>query len=321
MNRVLVTGATGFIGRFMCEALARQGHTVRAAMRALGPLPAHATECAAMGAIDESTDWNRALDGIDAVVHLAAKAHAMRPSEASSQEFHATNALGTQRLMQFAVKAGVRRFVYLSSVKVNGEGRADSPYTPRDTPDPQDAYARSKWLGEQAVSGIEPGLPPERVIVRAPLVYGPGVRANFLRLMRWVEGGWPLPLGAVHNARSLIGVCNLVHLLAHVLSHPAAAGNTWMASDGQDLSTPALLRQIGVAMERRVRLLAVPLPLLRLAGGLIGRAGEITRLCNSSTVDISATRRQLDWSAPVSVTAGIERTVQWYRDEGRTLVA
>ncbi|MGA2365124.1 MAG: NAD-dependent epimerase/dehydratase family protein [Steroidobacteraceae bacterium] len=321
MKPVLVTGATGFVGGFVCEALARRGHTVRAAVRAVGPLPAHAAESAVIGGIDESTDWNRALDGVDAVVHLAAKAHTMRPAKLASQEFHATNALGTQRLVQAAVKAGVRRFIYLSSVKVNGEGRANSPYTPRDAPNPQDAYAASKWLGEKAVSEIEAGSPPERVIVRAPLVYGPGVRANFLRLMRWVEAGWPLPLGAVHNARSLIGVWNLAHLLVLVLSHPAAAGDTWMASDGQDLSTPALMRQIGAAMGRRVRLLPVPVPLLRLAGGLIGRSDEISRLCNSSTVDISATLQKLDWSAPVSVTAGIERTVQWYRDEGRALVA
>ena len=321
MKRVLVTGATGFVGGFVCEALARQGHTVRAARRTDGLLPTQAAESAVIGNIDESTDWTRALDGIDAIVHLAAKAHTMRPAQFSSQEFHATNALGTQQLMRSAVQAGVRRFIYLSSVKVNGEGRANSPYTPRDTPNPQDAYATSKWLGEKAVSEIGAGSPPERVIVRAPLVYGPGVRANFLRLMRWVEAGWPLPLGAVHNARSLIGVWNLAHLLVHVLCHPAAAGNTWMASDGQDLSTPALMRQIGAAMERPVRLRPVPVPLLRLAGALIGRNDEISRLCNSSTVDISATRQQLEWSAPVSVTAGIERTVQWYRDEGRTLVA
>jgi len=305
----------------VCVALARQGHSVRAALRTHGPLPTQAAESAVIGNIDESTDWTRALDGIDAVVHLAAKAHATRPAKLASQEFHATNALGTQRLMRSAVTAGVRRFIYLSSVKVNGEGRANSPYTPRDTPNPQDAYATSKWLGEKAVSEIEAGSPPERVIVRSPLVYGPGVRANFLRLMRWVEAGWPLPLGAVNNARSLIGVWNLAHLLAHVLWHPAAPDKTWMASDGQDLSTPALLRQIGAAMGRRVRLLPVPVSLLRLAGGLIGRSDEISRLCNSSTVDISATLQKLDWSAPVSVTTGIERTVQWYRDEGRTLVA
>ncbi|MGA2564337.1 MAG: NAD-dependent epimerase/dehydratase family protein [Steroidobacteraceae bacterium] len=321
MKRVLVTGATGFVGGFVCEALARQGHTVRAALRTDAPLPSHAAESSVIGNIGEATDWDSALDGVDAIVHLAAKAHAMRASELSSQEFHTTNALGTQRLMRCAVKAGVARFIYLSSVKVNGEGRANSPYTPRDTPNPQDAYAISKWLGEKSVSATEAGSPPERVIVRAPLVYGPGVRANFLRLMRWVEAGWPLPLGAVHNKRSLIGVWNLAHLLAHVLTHPAAANNTWMASDGQDLSTPALIRLIGAAMQRPVRLLGVPVALLRLGGALIGRSEEIGRLCNSSTVDISATHQQLDWSAPLSVTAGIERTVQWYRHEGRTLVA
>jgi nucleoside-diphosphate-sugar epimerase len=322
MKRVLVTGATGFVGRSVCEALTEVGCLVRAALHTDLPLPVHVAEAVLVGGIGERTDWEQALRGIDAVVHLAAKAHVVRGlPAAAAAALYAVNALGTQRLVQAAAKAGVRRFLYLSSVKVNGEGRVDRPYGRDDVPDPQDAYGRSKWQGEQFVTSLPADAAPERVIVRAPLVYGPGVRAHFLRLMQWVEAGWPLPLGAVRNARSMISVANLAHMLVHVLNRATAVGGTWMASDGRDLSTPELILLIASAMQRPVRLVPVPVSLLRLGGRLLGRAGEINRLCSSLTVDISATRQQLGWSAPLSVAAGIERTVQWYRDEGRTLVA
>jgi nucleoside-diphosphate-sugar epimerase len=317
MRRILVTGATGFVGRSVCTALTREGFIVRAALHVERPLPEHVAEGVLVGDIAESTDWSRALDGIDAVVHLAAKAHVMVASSASG-EYNVTNALGTKGLIRSAVKAGVRRFIYLSSVKVNGEGLANRPYTPLDTPNPRDSYARSKWLGEQHVMEVEAGSSPDRVIVRTPLVYGPGVRANFLRLLRWVEAGWPIPLGAIHNSRSMTAVGNLAHLLTHIVNHCSAAGKIWLASDGLDLSTPELIARIGAAMGRRVRLVPVPVPLLRLGGVLFGRRDEIARLCNSLTVDISETRKQLAWSPPMSVDEGIHRTVRWYMAEGRS---
>jgi nucleoside-diphosphate-sugar epimerase len=317
MRRILVTGATGFVGGFLCEALTRSGFLVRAALHVDRPLPEYVTEGVVIGDIVESTDWTRSLDGVDAVVHLAAKAHFVGGWSVSSDEYHVTNALGTKGLIRSAVMAGVRRFIYLSSVKVNGEGLADRPYTALDAPRPQDAYAMSKWMGERFVMEVATGSAPDRIIVRSPLVYGPGVRANFLRLIRWVEAGWPIPLGAVHNLRSMIGVWNLAHLLLHVLSHSAAAGKTWMASDGLDLSTPQLMAQIGAAMGRRVRLVSVPVGLLRLGGDLFGRDQEIARLCSSLTVDISETCQQLGWSPPLSVAEGIQRTVRWYMSKGR----
>jgi nucleoside-diphosphate-sugar epimerase len=317
MRRILVTGATGFIGRSVCHALTRQGFMVRAALHVDRPLPQHVAEDVMVGDITESTDWTRALDGIDAVVHLAAKAHVMVASSAFD-EYNVTNALGTKGLIRSAVKAGVGRFIYLSSIKVNGEGLANRPYTPLDIPNPRDSYAMSKWLGEKYVMEVEASASPARVIVRTPLVYGPGVRANFLRLLRWVEGDWPIPLGAIHNSRSMTSVWNLAHLLAHVVNHSSAAGKTWLVSDGLDLSTPELIARIGAAMGRRVRLVPVPVALLRLGGGLFGRAHEIARLCNSLTVDISETRQQLAWSPPLSVDEGIHRTVRWYMSEGRS---
>ena len=316
MRRILVTGATGFVGRSVCHVLAREGFTVRAALHVPRPLPEHAKEGIVVGDISESTDWSRALDGVDAVVHLAAKAHVMAAS-AAADEYTLTNALGTRGLIRSAVTAGVRRFIYLSSVKVNGEGLANRPYTALDPANPRDTYAMSKWLGERHVMEVEAGSPPDRVIVRTPLVYGPGVRANFLRLLRWVEAGWPIPLGAIHNARSMTGSWNLAHMLAHVVHHGSAAGSTWLVSDGHDLSTPELIMRIAAAMGRRPRLLPVPVPLLRLGGQLFGRRDEIARLCDSLTVDISETRERLAWSPALSVDEGIHRTVRWYMSERR----
>jgi nucleoside-diphosphate-sugar epimerase len=318
MRRILVTGATGFVGRVLCETLTREGFLVRAALHSDGPLPEHVSEAVVVGDIAESTDWRRCLDGIDAVVHLAARAHSIGTPSTSSDEFRVTNALGTRELMRSAVLARVSRFIYLSSVKVNGEGLGDRPYTASDPPDPQDAYANSKYLGEKYVMDEAEGAAPDRIIVRCPLVYGTRVRANFLRLMSWVEAGKPIPLGAVRNARSMISVWNLAHLLVHVLSHREAVGKTWMASDGSDLSTPQLITRIGTAMGRRVRLISVPMGLLRLGGHLFGRAHEVARLCDSLTVDISDTRQKLGWSPPLSVDEGIQRTVRWYISEGRT---
>ena len=195
-------------------------------------------------------------------------------------------------LANASAQAGIRRFEYLSSVKVNGEETTDHAYTAYDEPHPQDAYGTSKWLAEKHLMEIAARTGMETVIVRSPLVYGPGVRANFLRLLRWVDKEWPLPLGAIENSRSLVSIWNLCDLLVHVLNHPLAPGRTWMVSDGEDLSTPELIRRLGSAMGRRVRLLPVPVGLLRLFGALIGRKAEITRLCGSLTVNIEQTCRR-----------------------------
>jgi nucleoside-diphosphate-sugar epimerase len=311
VRRILVTGATGFVGRILCEALTRQGFLVRAALHLDQSLPASVTESVVIGDIVESTDWTEALNGVDSVVHLAAKAHVMAAAS-PSDEYHATNALGTKGLMRAAAEAGVRRVIYLSSIKVNGEGLPGRRYKPSDVPHPGDPYAMSKWRGERFVLEMSAGAIPHRVVVRCPLVYGPGVRANFLRLMNWVASGWPIPLGAVHNARSMISVWNLTHLLVNALDYGPEGGRTWMASDGRDLSTPEAILQIAAAMRRRVRLVPVPVPLLRVGGVAFGRAHEVMRLCSSLTVDISQTCQELDWSPPMSIEEGIERTVHWY---------
>ena len=315
-ERVLVTGASGFVGQVLCEALATAGYRVRAALHSPRALPG-AAESTLVGDIDATTDWTAALAGVDLVVHLAARAHRIGETSAYAELYAATNGFGTRRLAEAARAAGVRRLIYVSSIKVNGEGPTVQPYTAQDEPHPEDVYGRSKWLGEQLLLEATAGAALEAAIVRPPLVYGPGVRANFLRLLQWVERGWPIPLGAVRNRRSLVGVWNLSDLLLRLLTHPAAPGRVWLVSDGEDRSTPELIRDIGRAMGRRVRLLPAPLGLLRLAAILSGRTTELRRLCGSLQVDMTSTCRELGWAPPVTVQEGLARTVRWYLTSDR----
>jgi len=316
MTRVLITGATGFLGQVLCEVVARAGYAVRAAVRAEKPPPAAAADSVRVGDIGAGTDWSAALAGVDCIIHAAARAHVLHDDAAAAKLYFETNVHGTRTLAQAAARAGIRRFVYLSSIKVNGEETGAAPYTTADPPSPRDAYGQSKWHAEQALQQVAASSAMQSVIVRPPLVYGPRVRANFLRLLSWVERGWPLPLGSVSNRRSLVSIWNLCDLLVRALEHPRAADRTWMVSDGEDVSTPELIRRIGRAMGRRVTLVPVPVPLLRLGAGLVGHGAEFARLCGSLTVDISRTRAELGWSPPLALDAGLARTSAWYLQRG-----
>ncbi|HEV8018104.1 MAG TPA: NAD-dependent epimerase/dehydratase family protein [Steroidobacteraceae bacterium] len=316
MTRVLVTGATGFVGRQLCENLAAAGYLVRAALRTDRALPAWIAEKTVTGDISGATRWGPALENVDLVIHAAARTHVLYDSPANSRLYVETNSDATQALAAESARSGVRRFVYLSSVKVNGEGRGGRPYTAGDEPQPQDAYGSSKWLAEQRLWQIVARTSLPAAVVRAPLVYGVGVGANFLRLLRWIDRERLLPLGAVRNQRSLVSVWTLCDLLSRLLVHPAAVNGTWMVSDGEDLSTPELVRRIAHLMGRRARLLSVPPSLLRVAGALAGKGAEMLRLCASLTVDIAATRERLGWGPPLSAEEALARTVSWYRSTG-----
>ena len=319
--RVLLTGATGFVGRALSQQLARVGYRVRAALRRAQELPPGVSEACVVGDFQGSSDWTEALREVDMVVHAAARAHQMGPAGADPHFYWESNVAATRTLAEAAVRNGVRRFLYVSSIKVNGEETTGKPMSAADPASPQDAYGRSKWLGEEALREVTTQGTMEPVIIRTPLVYGPGVRANFLRLMRWVDGEWPLPLGAVHNSRSLISLWNLCDLICVALGHARSGGHTWMASDGEDLSTPDLIRRLASAMGRRSRLLPVPLALLRMMAGAAGRGAELNRLCSSLVVDIASTRAMLEWKPPLTVDEGLAGTVAWYLREGRVLAS
>jgi nucleoside-diphosphate-sugar epimerase len=311
MTRALVTGAGGFVGSELCAALARSSYTVRAALRRRAALPAGATECAIVGDIGSATDWTEALDGVDCVIHLAARVHMLGERADMQSAYVETNACGTQRLAQAAASCGVRRFINLSSIKVNGERTNGRPFRYDDVPAPQDAYGRSKLMAERALEAAASGTAMSVVSVRPPLVYGSGVRANFLRLMTWVDRRLPLPLGAIHNKRSLISVWNLCDLIVKLVPATQFAG-TCLASDGEAVSTPQLIRMLAAAMHRHALLVPVPVGLLRGMGRLMRREEDVMRLCDSLVVDADPTFRTLGWQPPLSMDAGLSRTAQWY---------
>ena len=311
---IVVTGANGFVGAHLCQALQQRGMMHRAVVRNPRHM-AQGQDTVALPSMDAHTDWTQALQGASTVVHLAARVHQVFDSGADSlHAFRETNLELTVKLARSAQQMGVKRFIFVSTVKVLGEETAPGrPFRADDPAQPQDAYASSKHGAEQALQALTAGSAMELVIVRPPLVYGPGVRANFASLVRAVARGLPLPLGSVHNQRSLVGIDNLVDLLLLCTHHPRAAGQTLLVSDGHDVSTAALVRQIAAALGRPARLLPVPLPWLRFAGRLTGRGAAIQRLCSSLQVDITATRQQLGWTPPVSVAEGLRRAVAGHK--------
>lgn len=302
--RVVITGATGFVGRALLARMVRTtGWDPHPVVRAAAAAPPGTRALVVPEGLAPTTDWRGVLAGADAVVHLAARVHVMRETAADPlAEFRRVNVAGTERLARDAVAAGVRRFVFVSSIKVNGEWTAQGrPFRAADAPAPRDAYGVSKAEAEAALWRIAAETGLEVVIVRPPLVYGPGVKANFRALLRLVARGVPLPLGAVRNLRSLVAVDNLADLLLTAVDHQAAAGRTFLASDDEDLSTPELLRRIGRALGRPARLVAVPPGLLRAAGGALGRGAQVQRLCASLQVDVTTTRAVLGWTPPLTV--------------------
>jgi UDP-N-acetyl-alpha-D-quinovosamine dehydrogenase len=311
VTRVLVTGASGFIGTAFCSDAVAKGWKVRAAVRRPSAALAPGVEQCAVGDVTDAV-WEPALADIDAVLHLAGIAHELKGPQAEAV-YHAVNCAATERLARAAARCGVRRFLFLSSIKVNGERTAsDRPFRPGDEPRPQDRYARSKREAERVLAQVAAQSKLEVAIIRPPLVYGPGVGANFLRLIALVSKGIPLPFGSIRNRRSLLYVGNLAALLAACALAPQAAGRTLLAADGQDVSTPELIKKIALALGRRARLWPFPASALRALGALCGQADKIDRLVESLAVDASETRSVLQWQPRFTVEQGIEHTVAWY---------
>ena len=311
----LVTGANGFIGSALCSRLRRDGVSVRGAVRLLTS-QIDGTESLVIGSISSETDWTSVLRNVDQVVHLAARVHVMNDKSPDPlAEFRRVNVEGTANFARQAAAAGVKRFVFLSSIKVNGAfTEAGQPFTADDVPSPEDPYGVSKHESEQLLRQITDETGIEVVIIRPPLVYGPGVKANFESLMRWLARGVPLPLAAVtENRRSLLAVDNLVDLIVTCLNHPAAANQTFLVGDDEDLSTAELLKRMGAAMERPARLFYMPPALLKLGATSLNKSGIYQRLCSSLQLDITKTRQLLGWTPPLSVDEGLRRAAAGFR--------
>lgn len=311
----LVTGASGFVGRAVCTLLAARKCAVRGVVRKLSSSNIEYPVYIQPGGISPSTDWSEPLADVNQVIHLAARVHIMHDTAADPlAEFRAINVDGTLNLARQAAAAGVKRFIFLSTIKVNGE-ISDSPYTESDSPMPQNAYATSKMEAELGLRDIASNLGMEVVILRSPLVYGPSVGANFLSLLRAVDLGLPMPFGLIDNRRSLIYLGNLVDAVTACMTHPDAAGKTYLVSDGEDISTPELIRQLARALDCSPRLLPIPSGLMKLAGRLLSKKQEVDRLLGSLTIDSSAIRHDLDWIPPFSMQEGLLTTANWYRQK------
>ncbi|MFV3288154.1 UDP-glucose 4-epimerase family protein [Pseudomonas sp. NY11955] len=319
-HKVFLTGASGFVGSAILRRLVSDGTTVIAAVRQGNLASSPLVRSVQFHSFEQENDWGGALTECDVVIHSAARVHVMNDTETDPlAAFRRVNVEGTLALARQAIAAGVKRFVFISSIKVNGEGtQPGKPYTANDTPQPQDPYGISKLEAETALQALarESGL--EVVIVRPVLVYGPGVKANFLNMMRWLDRGIPLPFGAIHNRRSLVALDNLVDLVVTCMSHEAAANQVFLVSDGEDLSTTELLRRMGQALGRPARLLPVPAGLLSTGAKVLGKGSLSQRLCGSLQVDINKTRDLLGWHPPVKVNTALQAAARHYQEYDKT---
>lgn len=306
--KVLATGANGFVGSVVMDALRSRGDMEPVGLVRRRPEGA-AGDLQACGDLEAVSDWRPFLEGVDAVVHCAARAHVLRDEvEDPLAVFRRVNVDATLRLARHAAEAGVRRFVFVSSIGVLGRSQ-ERPFRFSDPAHPEEPYAISKWEAEQGLWALARETGMEVVVVRPPLVYGPGAPGNFGQLLKWVAKGVPLPLGAVDNRRSLVALDNLVDLLLRCVEHPAAAGETFLAADGEDVSTTELLRRVARAMDRRARLVPMPPGVLRAGARLVGKGEMARRLLDSLQVDIAHTRERLGWEPPVSLDEGLRRAV------------
>ena len=308
--KILVTGATGFIGTQLSETLAKSGHEVRNTARSVAPNSSATRETVTCD-LESADNLDHLTTGCDAIVHLAGRAHVMSDDPATSESLYVSaNIDVTRKLAQSASRTGVKRMILMSSVKVNGESTSlDTPFTSQDAPNPQDPYGRSKTQAEQALWDVTSTSELKGIVIRPPLVYGPGVRANFASLIGIVNRGIPLPLGSIHNKRSFVSIDNLIDCIATALQSSNAAGQTFLVSDGNDLSTPELIRSIASALHKSPMLIPFPPALLKLAATTAGKRGAYDRLCGSLTVDIALTKQNLSWTPPFTVQDSLQRTV------------
>lgn len=320
MDHIFITGATGFLGKDLIRRLQSEGkYQLSASVRRSDAEVAEGVITHVIGSAGADGAWNSALTGVNVVVHCAARVHVMADKATDPlQAFREVNVDATLRLAREAASAGVRRFVFISSIKVNGdESPPGQPFRPEDIPNPTDAYGLSKWEAEKALLFFAQDVEMDIVIIRPVLIYGPGVKANFLSIMRLLYKGIPLPLGAIDNKRSLVALENVSDLIVTCLVHPAASNQIFLVSDGEDLSTTELLRKIALALRSPARLIPIPSWLLLVAAKLLGMSGFSQRLCGTLQVDISKTRSMLGWAPRVGVDQALEDAARFYLDQNK----
>ena len=313
---ILLTGATGFIGSTLSQYFSQSRCSYVVAVRKRSDQFLSSVQQIVVDDLSFDTKCCDALNEIDTVIHLAARVHVMRDSSIDPlDEFRKINTLATLNLARQAATKGVRRFIYLSSVKVNGENTTSRPFVADEGNFPNDPYGISKYEAEKGLREISEKTKMEFTIIRPPLVYGPGVKGNFLSMLAWLQKGVPLPLGAIQNQRSLVYIDNLIDLIITCIDHPAAANQTFLVSDGEDLSTTELLYRMGIAINRPARLLSIMPKILKVGAGLVGKQDIAQRLLGSLQLDIHKTKSLLSWSPKVSVDEGLYKTAKWYLQE------
>ncbi len=312
MINVLVTGATGFIGQALSIELLNQGFNLTVALRKKSNFFPDNVNQVIIGNFSSNTDWSQILEKIECVVHLAGKAHVIDKSKESIlDEFKKINTDLTLNLAKQSAEAGVKRFVFLSSIRVNGN-QNNKPFTESDKPNPQEPYAISKYEAERGLSKISKKSSMEVVIIRPPLVYGPNAPGNFGRLVSWAKAKFllPLPLGAVNNRRSLVAIDNLVDFIITCTTHDDAANEIFLISDNQDLSTTQLLRKIAKSFDKRVLLLPIPISLMIFVANFLGKKGDAIRLFSSLQVDSSKAQKILGWKSKTTIDAQLTKIAQ-----------
>jgi len=311
---ILVTGSTGFVGGAVVKRLfSDKKHIVYAAVRHVSEELTEKVAQVCVGSLTGNTNYSEALKGMDCVIHCAARVHVMNDDVTDPlAEFRRVNVEGTLNLASQASKAGVKRFVFISSIKVNGEGTFDIPFSPDDKVNTKDPYGLSKWEAEQGLCALAEETGLEVVIIRPPLIYGPGVKANFQSMIQWLKKGVPLPFGAIHNQRSMVALDNFVDFIALCIYHPKAANQTFLISDGEDVSTTELLRKVAKAFDKKSRLIPVPVSFMRFAAGLLGKQAMADRLFGSLQVDNAKARNLLGWRTVISMDEQLKKTVKSY---------